>query len=131
MGCVKIMTLVYFTGYSGAGKSTIAEALSKVLPKSIVLDGDAVRKAYAHDLPHGTQGIKDNTLRLIQLAKKQFKSHHYVISSFVAPRAPLRDRVKRAMEKEGVRFIEVYIKASLDTCAKRDVKGLYQPLCCK
>lgn len=120
------MTIVYFTRYSGAGKSTIADALSRVLPDSVVLDGDVVRKAYANDLPHGTQGAKDNTLRLIELAKEHFKTRQYVITSFVAPKASLRVRVKRAMEKDGIRFVEVYIRASLETCAKRDVKGLYQ-----
>lgn len=118
-------TMIFLTGYSGSGKSTVAAALAAKLASSVVLDGDQIRKAYG-DLPHGVNGLEANTKRLIDLAVANFKSNKYVISAFVAPKALLRESVKKTISSQGIRFVEVFIDASLDECKKRDPKKLYE-----
>jgi adenylylsulfate kinase len=117
--------LVFLTGFSGSGKSTLAEATAKRLKSSVILDGDEVRKVYGNP-PHGANGLETTTERMINLASNHFQSKSIVITSFVAPRADLRDKVRQAMERKGIRFIEVFVDASLNLCASRDVKGLYR-----
>ncbi len=118
-------TMIFLTGLSGAGKSTIAEALQKKLQSSEVIDGDRLREIYKNDLPHGSEGRERNLQRLIEQTISLSKTKRYIISAFVSPDVSLRKRVKKAVEKEGMDFVEVYIKASVGTCEKRDVKGLY------
>ncbi|MBS0615499.1 MAG: adenylyl-sulfate kinase [Verrucomicrobia bacterium] len=118
-------TMIFLTGYSGAGKSTIAEELLTKLQGSIVLDGDKVRAAYGNDTPHGRDGSKVNAERLVELALKNFKSTTYVITAFVAPREDLREYVKKTITDKDIQFIEVYISAKIETCQARDPKGLY------
>lgn len=117
--------MVFLTGLSGSGKSTIASHLSSKLGACTVLDGDIVRKTFG-DTPHGANGHEVTINRLIDLSLTLFKSNKYVVGAFVAPRADLRERVKLALTSQGIRFIEVYISADLETCESRDPKGLYR-----
>ena len=121
----EMVKMIFLTGLSGAGKSTIAEALQKNLQSSEVIDGDRLRQIYKNDLPHGSEGRERNLQRLIEQTISLSKAKRYIISAFVSPDASLRDRVKKAVEKEGMDSVEVYIKASVETCKERDVKGLY------
>ncbi len=117
--------LVFMTGYSGSGKSTLASALAQRLPGSVVLDGDEIRKVYGSP-PHGAAGVVTTTERVIDLSLTHFKSRQCVVAAFVAPREDLRARVRLAMQENGIRFIEVFVKADIEVCASRDVKGLYK-----
>lgn len=121
------MTLIWLTGLSGSGKTTIAEELHKHLP-SKMLDGDLVRETYTKELKPGPEGREENLNKVIELATNLLKENHYVIGTFVSPESSLRNRVRREIESSGYRFIEVYVKTSLETCKERDVKGLYKRL---
>ncbi len=121
-------TVLFFTGLSGAGKSTLAEYTEKKLGKHKVkiLDGDAVRKRFNNDLPHGEKGLQANANRMVDLALEHFREGtEYVITAFVFPKKIYRTMVKERFERENIRFVEIWIKASVEACAKRDPKGLY------
>jgi adenylylsulfate kinase-like enzyme len=115
------------TGYSGSGKSTLASEVARRLPGSVVLDGDEIRRIYGSP-PHGAAGVETTTERVIELSLAHFKSKQCVVAAFVAPREDLRDRVRQSMQDRGIRFIEVFVKADIEVCALRDVKGLYRRL---
>jgi adenylylsulfate kinase len=121
--CSKI--LVFLTGLSGSGKSTIATKLSTTLANSFIIDGDTVRQKHSH-IPPGNRGLEEMTDLLIGLATEHFRIKDCIITAFVAPRADLRERVKLSMESQGIRFIEVYVSADINTCRRRDPKGLYK-----
>lgn len=131
LNCLELVeskNLIFLTGFSGAGKSTIADRLVSLLPRCSIVDGDKVREVYGGGLPHGIRGLEINTQRLIDLSLRFFESNDYVISAFVAPREELRNRVRLEMLSKGIRFIEVYVCADLMTCSDRDPKGLYKRL---
>lgn len=119
-------TFLFFTGISGAGKTTLAERVAIDLKDAPIIDGDMLRKAYKDDLPHGLDGVKENTRRLTEVALKMLESSPFVLAAFVAPLANMRAEVRKAVEGAGSRFIEIWVRASVDTCRNRDTKGLYR-----
>jgi adenylylsulfate kinase len=121
-GCV-----LWLTGLSGSGKSTIARALEKRLVSegrfAYVLDGDNVRHGLNGDLGFAPKDRTENIRRVGEVAKLFSDACLLVIASFISPYRSDRDGI-RAKLPEG-RFIEVHIAAPLDECEKRDPKGLY------
>ena len=117
---------VWFTGLSGAGKSTLAEMLFHELRrrdmKVELLDGDVVRTNLSKGLGFSKEDRDTNILRIGFVANLLTRNGVATITSAISPYRHVRNEC-RAMIKD---FIEVYVHATVEECAKRDVKGLYQ-----
>ena len=120
--------LVWFTGLSGSGKSTIANLLEQKLYelgfKTYLLDGDNVRLGLNYDLGFSDEDRKENIRRIREVSKLFIDAGIIVITAFVSPFRGDRDKM-RGMLSEGD-FVEVFVNCSLSECEKRDVKGLYK-----
>lgn len=116
---------LWLTGLSGAGKTTIAIALERQLRARGVrverLDGDTVREGLTRDLGFSKADRDKNIERVSFVAKLLSRNDVGVIASFISPYREARDEVRR----NTTGFIEVFVDAPLETCAARDVKGLY------
>ena len=119
--------VIWLTGLSGSGKSTIAMALERKLfdagRQVFVLDGDIIRTGLCQDLGFSSKDRTENIRRIGEVARIMANSGLCVIVSFISPFRVDRDRVRDAM-LEGC-FIEVFVNAPLEVCEKRDTKGLY------
>ena len=121
------MSLIWLTGFSGSGKSTIAEAFHQI-NKAPILDGDKVREQLEKGHVHGVEGQRQNLEAIITVAKKFLQTNSYIIAAFVSPKKELRAQIKQEIESEGYRFILVHVQASIEACQRRDPKSLYQRL---
>src|SRR5699024_8827236 len=119
---------VCFTGLSGSGKSTIANAVDYKLyqerRRSYILDGDNIRHGLNKDLQFSAKDRVENIRRIGEVANLFVDSGQIVLTAFISPFQEDRERTRKLFE-EG-EFIEVYVKCPLETCEKRDPKGLYQ-----
>ncbi|MBV9774697.1 MAG: adenylyl-sulfate kinase [Gemmatimonadetes bacterium] len=119
--------VLWLTGLSGAGKSTIARAVERELfalgCRTMLLDGDQLRHGLCGDLGFGRDDRRENIRRAGEVARLFFESGAIVLCAFVSPFREDRDAV-RALVPEG-RFLEVFVDADLDTLRRRDTKGLY------
>lgn len=117
---------LWFTGLSGAGKTTISGHLETQLrergSKLEILDGDIVRENLSKGLGFSKEDRDINIRRIAFVADLLSRNEVPVITAAISPYKEIRDEARALM---GDRFIEVYVKASVDTCAERDVKGLY------
>jgi adenylylsulfate kinase len=121
--------LIYWmTGLSGSGKSTIANALQEKLFKEgkqvFVLDGDNIRGGLNSDLDFTDAGRKENIRRISEVAKLFKDAGFIVITAFISPFKEDREQAKKIIGEEF--YCEVFVKASLELCESRDVKGLYK-----
>lgn len=120
--------VLWFTGLSGSGKSTLAHYLEKILfvnsLQTYVLDGDNIRSGINSDLDFSESGRKENIRRIGEIAHLFKNAGLITITSFISPFRQDRSLVREINGNES--FIEVFVKCSLKTCEKRDVKGLYQ-----
>ena len=120
--------VLWFTGLSGSGKSTIANEVSYKLLKmgkvSYILDGDNIRHGLNKDLGFSPEDRKENIRRISEVANLFADAGLIAITAFISPYRLDRDFCRNLVD-EG-RFIEIYAKASLDTCEKRDPKGMYK-----
>lgn len=120
--------VLWFTGLSGAGKSTVAGALEQALvargAHTYLLDGDNVRHGLCADLGFSEADRTENLRRVGAVAGLMVDAGLIVLSAFISPLKSQRDAIRQALP-EG-KFIEVYVATSLEECEKRDVKGLYQ-----
>ena len=119
--------VIWLTGLSGSGKSTIAMALERKLfdagRQVFVLDGDIIRTGLCQDLGFSSKDRTENIRRIGEVARIMANSGLCVIVAFISPFRVDRDRVRDTM-LEGC-FVEVYVNAPLQVCEKRDTKGLY------
>ncbi len=119
--------VLWFTGLSGSGKSTIAKQVQKRLfdkgYHAFVLDGDNIRKGLNRDLGFSPDERSENIRRVAEVAALFAKSGTIVISSFISP---YREDRRRARAVAPNYFHNIFIKASLETCETRDTKGLYK-----
>lgn len=119
---------IWMTGLSGSGKSTIAQGLERKLhEKGIlvkVLDGDNVRTGINNNLGFSEADRTENIRRIAEVNKLFIDAGVVTINSFVSPTIDIRLLAKDIIGASD--FYEVYINASFDECAKRDVKGLYE-----
>lgn len=117
---------IWLTGIPASGKTTLSILLKDYLQKknipAIILDGDEIRKTVSKDLGFSPQDRKEHNRRVIEIAKLLVKNNFTAIIPLISPYRETRDLAR----KEIPNFVEVYVKASLDTCIKRDPKGLYQ-----
>ncbi|MBI5974131.1 adenylyl-sulfate kinase [Staphylococcus canis] len=120
--------IIWFTGLSGSGKSTVSVALEKALfDKGIHtyrLDGDNVRHGLNQNLGFSPEDRKENIRRIGEVSKLMVDAGVLTITAFISPYATDRDGVRNIVD-DG-EFIEVYTKCSLEACESRDPKGLYQ-----
>jgi adenylylsulfate kinase len=120
--------ILWFTGLSGSGKSTIANAVSKKLfdlgIQNYVLDGDNIRHGLNKDLGFSAEDRTENIRRIGEVAKLFVDSGQFVLTAFISPFAQDRELVRNLVEKD--EFIEVYVKCPLEECERRDPKGLYK-----
>jgi adenylylsulfate kinase len=118
---------LWFTGLSGAGKSTIAEVVERELRergrKVEVLDGDVVRTNLSKGLGFSKEDRDTNIRRIAFVADLLSRNGVVAITAAISPYREIRDE---ARQTHGERFVEIYVKASVDECARRDVKGLYE-----
>ena len=118
------MSVVWLTGLSGAGKTTIAEALLQHVDGQMV-DGDVIRRTMSSDLRQGPVDRKENYRRVVNFIKTILAPSQFVIAAFVSPEKTEREWIKGQFEKDQVPFYEVFVATPLGTCEDRDVKGLY------
>ena len=120
--------VLWFTGLSGSGKSTVADALNQELyaqnKLSYILDGDNVRQGLNKDLTFSIEDRKENIRRISEVAKLMVDSGVIVLTAFISPFIEDRLQAKEIIGSEN--FIEIYINTPLEICEKRDVKGLYK-----
>src|SRR5256884_454558 len=118
---------LWFTGLSGAGKSTIAQIVEAELrergEKVEVLDGDVVRTNLSKGLGFSKEDRDTNIRRIAFVADLLSRNGVVSITAAISPYREIRDEARALM---GDRFVEVFVKASVDECARRDVKGLYE-----
>jgi adenylylsulfate kinase len=117
---------LWFTGLSGAGKTTIAEIVERELRQRLgtveVLDGDIVRTNLSKGLTFSREDRDTNVLRIGFVANLLTRNGVGVIVSAISPFKEARDQVRRRI----IDFVEVFVDAPLEVCAERDVKGLYK-----
>jgi adenylyl-sulfate kinase len=119
--------VIWLTGLSGAGKTTVATELERQLfaagKHTYLLDGDILRHGLCSDLNFSAESRRENIRRAGEVAALFADAGVIVIAAFISPFRADRQRVRECLPRG--RFIEVYVNAPLDVCEKRDVKGLY------
>ncbi|MEJ5227786.1 adenylyl-sulfate kinase [Thermodesulfovibrio sp.] len=120
--------VLWFTGLPSSGKSSIAHTFEKLLfekgIKCYVLDGDNIRHGLNADLDFGEEDRRENIRRVVEVAKLFVDAGLIVLASFVSPYKKDREYIRRQFE--GDNFIEIYVKCSVEECARRDPKGYYE-----
>lgn len=120
--------ILWFTGLSGTGKSTLAheveERLHRMGCRTFVLDGDNVRHGLCRDLGFSAEDRAENIRRIGEVAKLFMEAGVIVLTAFISPFRADRDKV-RAMVHAG-EFVEIYCRCPIEVCEQRDAKGLYK-----
>jgi len=119
--------LLWLTGLSGSGKSTIATALQKKLIKhkklTFLLDGDNIRHGLNKDLGFSKKDREENIRRIGEVAALFVDAGLITITSFISPYRKDRNKIRKLLGRD---FIEVYVKCDIDICQERDPKRLYK-----
>lgn len=120
--------VLWFTGLSGSGKSTIADAVEYRLNQKLhvhtyLLDGDLIRKGINKDLDFSLEGRRENIRRIAEIARLFYDAGLIVLTAFISPLRADRDLARALIPAGG--FFEIFVKCPLEVCEQRDVKGLY------
>ena len=119
--------VLWFTGLSGSGKSTISNDLEVKLNdnniRTLILDGDNIRSGLNKDLDFSDFSRSENIRRVAEVSKLLMDAGTVVLASFISPFEKDRELVKKIIG--GPHYIEIFVNTSLEICKKRDVKGLY------
>lgn len=118
--------ILWFTGLPCSGKTTIAKHFTQQCKNCIHLDGDEVRATLNADLGFTPEDRRENLRRISELCILLAKKTDTVIVTTISPRKAFREEVRKKIENAEIPFFEIYIKADLNTCIKRDVKGMYK-----
>ena len=120
--------IIWFTGLSGSGKSTLAHSIEEELHnlgcRTFVLDGDNVRHGLSSNLTFSDNDRKEHIRRIGEAAKLMMEAGIIAMTAFISPFKEDRNLVRQLLPQGD--FIEIFCKASLETCESRDVKGLYK-----
>lgn len=120
--------LLWFTGLSGSGKSTIANAVEQKLAalgiKTYSLDGDNIRKGINSDLSFSPSDRTENIRRIAEIANLMIEAGIVVLAAFVSPYKKDRQNIRSIVKDTN--FVEIHVNTSLKECERRDVKGLYK-----
>ena len=119
--------VLWFTGLSGAGKSTVANAVELRLHErgcsTFVFDGDNVRHGLCADLGFSPEDRSENIRRIGEMSKLFIEAGVIALTAFISPMSSDRTRVRNLVAPED--FIEIYCQCPLEVCERRDVKGMY------
>lgn len=120
--------IVWFTGLSGSGKTTLSQNVEKELFgrgfKCIVIDGDQLRVGLNRDLGFSEDDREENMRRAAEVATMFLNVGFVVMLPMISPSREVREKIRLRFDSKD--FAEVYVKCSIDTCERRDPKGLYQ-----
>ena len=120
--------LLWFTGLSGSGKSTIANCVEQELHKNSIhtytLDGDNIRKGLNSDLSFSSEDRSENIRRIAETARLMMDAGLVVLAAFVSPYRKDREHIRNVVGDDNM--VEIYINTSVEECERRDVKGLYK-----
>ena len=120
--------VLWFTGLSGSGKSTVANATEKILHEmglqTYILDGDNVRMGLNKDLGFSAKDRTENIRRITEVAKLFADAGTIVLTAFISPYRADRENARKVISNND--FIEVFINADVSVCENRDPKGLYK-----
>ena len=118
--------ILWFTGMSGAGKSSLAISVkNKFLQyqkKVLILDGDEIRSSRHKNLGFTSEDIKTNNSLILELCQENIQKYDIIIVPIISPFKVSRDHARHSL---GSNFKEIFVRASIDTLARRDTKGLY------
>lgn len=130
-------SVIWLTGLSGAGKTTISRLVEDELSDNTLsigrvvrLDGDLLREGLCKDLGFSPEDRAENMRRVAELASLLSSLDHFVIVALISPFAEERYKARMKVEKGGGRFYELYINTPIHVVEKRDVKGLYRMARC-
>ena len=119
--------IIWLTGYSGAGKTTLGNVLTRKLYESgffvYMLDGDSIRQGLNCDLGFSLEDRQENIRRIAEVAKLFADSGFLTVVAFISPFRKGRDKVRSEVQQG--RFVEVFVDCPLEVCEVRDSKGLY------
>lgn len=119
--------MIWFTGLSGSGKSTIAIALERELQKRgllcRILDGDNIRSGINNNLGFSEEDRVENIRRIAEIGKLFVDTGIITIAAFISPNNDIREMAANIIGKEN--FLEIFVSTPIEECEKRDVKGLY------
>lgn len=119
--------MIWFTGLSGSGKSTIAIALERELQKRgllcRILDGDNIRSGINNNLGFSAEDRIENIRRIAEIGKLYVDTGIITIAAFISPNNDIREMAANIIGKED--FMEIYVSTPIEECERRDVKGLY------
>jgi adenylylsulfate kinase len=122
--------IIWLTGLSGAGKSTLAQGLAEKLRSlgvaPLMIDGDGLREELSRDLGFSAEDRMENIRRAGAIALLAARSGLTSICSLISPLRSERDAVRNLCRERNVPFMEVHVSTSLQTCERRDPKGLYR-----
>ncbi len=120
--------ILWFTGLSSSGKSTLAHALEEQLHqkgcKTFVFDGDNVRHGLCKDLGFSAEDRHENIRRIGEMSKLIIEAGVIALTAFISPFGKDRDQIRGLVSEDD--FIEIYCKCPLEVCEQRDPKGLYR-----
>ncbi len=120
--------LMWFTGLSGSGKSTIANLVERELHdlgiSTYVLDGDNIRRGINSNLSFSAEDRSENIRRIAHISNLMIDAGLVVLAAFVSPYKKDRENI-RSIVKD-INFVEIFINTSIEECERRDVKGLYK-----
>ena len=120
--------MIWFTGLSGSGKSTVALALERKLHERgricRVLDGDNIRSGINNNLGFSTEDRMENIRRIAEVAKLFVDTGIITIAAFISPTCRMRELARDIIGADD--FLEVYVSTPIEVCEQRDVKGLYK-----
>ena len=118
---------IWFMGLSGAGKTTLANALEAYLLEkgfiSVVQDADRVRQALNKELGYSVEDRKENIRRVAEVSKLLILNGLISINAFICPTEDIRDQIVQIIDKEKLVFI--YLSTPMEVCEQRDIKGMY------
>lgn len=119
--------MIWFTGLSGSGKSTIATALERELQKRgllcRILDGDNIRSGINNNLGFSAEDRVENIRRIAEIGKLFVDTGIITLAAFISPNNDIREMAANIIGKED--FMEIYVSTPIEECERRDVKGLY------